>query len=407
MLDSLHIAAGEMFERQSIYFAHRVPVEVRPRSSERVFFFAFVFRGEGCMGPGKGRVRRAFTLIELLVVIAIIGVLIALLLPAVQMAREAARRNSCINNLKQMALATANYVDVNNSFPLTGYDGNTWGTGASSTNSYGAKARILPFLDQGNVYDSINFSHGSRWNNGWKNGEYNGDVVNYSAWHRRMSLFICPSDPYPGNTDNPGNSNYGVNYGVSRYVTNWRPNGMAQTPSPWDGALDDPEPIRIGSVTDGTSKTALFSEWIKGPANGNWVSSQTNLVYQMSQTPVGFGAMNDPTLLDRMQKDCQLQAANSGAGLISGWRGEYWIWQDSYRGDGGYGHSFPPNTPPCVHGDANFERSVNSDVLSATSMHPGGVCVALVDGSVQFYSNSVSIAIWRALGTRANNDNTQ
>src|SRR5690242_7027593 len=100
--------------------------------------------------------RRGFTLIELLVVIAIIAVLIALLLPAVQAAREAARRSQCVNNLKQLALAVQNYADVNGSLPPTG--DNTKAALYPTSNNFGMKARILPFLEQTALFNSLNMS---------------------------------------------------------------------------------------------------------------------------------------------------------------------------------------------------------------------------------------------------------
>src|SRR5690349_22014314 len=104
---------------------------------------------------GPKSARRGFTLIELLVVIAIIAVLIALLLPAVQAAREAARRIQCTNNLKQFGLALLNYSDVNNSLPMQG----TFKVGSTFT-GYSAHTRILPYLEQGNLYNAVNYDIG-------------------------------------------------------------------------------------------------------------------------------------------------------------------------------------------------------------------------------------------------------
>jgi prepilin-type N-terminal cleavage/methylation domain-containing protein/prepilin-type processing-associated H-X9-DG protein len=355
----------------------------------------------------KMRLRRrniGFTLIELLVVIAIIGVLIALLLPAIQAAREAARRNTCVNNLKQFGLATANYVDVFACYPHV-YESD--GTNMQQTDdSFSTKARLLPYLDQASEYAALNYELGARWS-------YNNtaNLANSTARMQRMTIFVCPSDNNPGNSDvTAGHSNYGLNWGVSRYATGWHPNGMGYMPSQWDAATSDGIPLTPGHITDGTSKTALYSEWLKGPADSGYFANHPaskNLVYYID-APGNYGVnLSDPTVLDLMTRQCELKAANTtDPNETFPWRGEYWVLADSFRG-GGYGHTMPPNHVPCIHHDSGEWRPVNADVLSATSNHPGGVNVGMVDGSVQFFSDSISIAVWRSLGTRAGGDNTQ
>ena len=106
-------------------------------------------------GSSAGDRRRAFTLVELLVVIAIIGILIGILLPAVQAARESARRTQCINNFKQLGLATLNFHEANQTFPM----------GRQQPNTYSQHVMILPYLEQGSVYAQINFANGTGTNN--------------------------------------------------------------------------------------------------------------------------------------------------------------------------------------------------------------------------------------------------
>ncbi|MEO6809908.1 MAG: DUF1559 domain-containing protein, partial [Isosphaeraceae bacterium] len=138
----------------------------------------------------KNTTRRAFTLIELLVVIAIIGVLIALLLPAVQAAREAARRSQCVNNLKQIGLSLHNYHDSNNVFPM-GASQAPFDLGQVDTWSvWSAQASLLPYIEQGPIYNAINFS----WGSGARGSGSQAWQVNQTGYNTKINSFLCPSD---------------------------------------------------------------------------------------------------------------------------------------------------------------------------------------------------------------------
>jgi len=149
------------------------------------------------------RHRRGFTLIELLVVIAIIGVLIALLLPAVQAAREAARRAQCTNNLKQIALALHNYISANTAVPPLMIPYSPVG-GMNTGQVFTPLARMLPFLEQQAIYNAINFNVGPRWGDGAGDivGNMNGSTADCSVWGlinasatgNQITSFLCPSD---------------------------------------------------------------------------------------------------------------------------------------------------------------------------------------------------------------------
>ena len=209
--------------------------------------------------------RRGFTLIELLVVIAIIGVLVALLLPAVQQAREAARRSQCKNNLKQLGLALHAYHDSLRVFP----PGYTYRIGTLSENAAGFAwgAMILPYLDQQNLYSQFN------WNAPiW-------DPANETPREQHLSVFLCPSDPV--------SSGQYVEmgmlpelYAMGCYVANFGPPDLDENQEQRTGMFSRNSSTRISDVTDGMSNTLLCGERVNGPfltagAHGVHISYET------------------------------------------------------------------------------------------------------------------------------------
>jgi prepilin-type N-terminal cleavage/methylation domain-containing protein/prepilin-type processing-associated H-X9-DG protein len=328
------------------------------------------------------RPRYAFTLIELLVVIAIIAVLLGLLLPAVQAAREASRRMQCTNQLKQIGLAMHQYITDNDVLPPTGgIDLNyiAIGTGRVPQNS-SIHLRLTNYLEHRDVYDAYNFMLGDVVSG-------NSVAANTTVMSTSIPGYFCPSDPNPGSnkTLDLGYSvhvtcvNYAVNAGTNRTYCGGAVNGVAW----WLGG-NPSYGTRVGfkAISDGTSNTAAFSEWVKGKSGANALG--LNLVYQIPQLSLGSP-----------QQD--ISACQAASTPLWDFKGEYWTLQDTGRG-GPYYHIMPPNKPSC---NVSAAYGVIDSFIGASSLHPGGVNVLLMDGSVRFIKDSISPSIWSALGTRA------
>ncbi len=349
--------------------------------------------------------RPGFTLIELLVVIAIIAVLIALLLPAVQAAREAARRAQCVNNMKQIGIAMHNYHDVTQRLP--------WGAGPWGWNDWSTHVMMLPYMEQTNLFNALNFTNGC--------ADGNCGNINTTAVYRQIATFLCPSDPdrlsslqghnnYMGNAGSAPNSFYGWNQqsngafgqfaGVFCFV------GVAcdSPPAPPCGSANGQQPFSIGfrDITDGLSQTAAFSERVKG------IGSNNSTLYDGLNPSASFvnapGVANDgktdasPVAFYNTCRTFVPPAPISGGSLdnqdSSGAR-----WDVGYAPDTRYVHIMPPNNIFQCGGD-NDDAGRQAG-YSGTSRHSGGVNVLLCDGSVRFIKNSVSAQAWWGLGTRA------
>lgn len=307
------------------------------------------------------RQRHGFTLVELLVVIAIIGILIALLLPAVQAAREAARRSQCTNNLKQIALAMHNYHDTHKVFPYgfrtTFPAGMAYPAYCHNRDSW--FHRILPHVEQGAMYDN-----------------YEGDCANVSATASNhvhniaasmgfMSVvldgFMCPSDPAGPAYAEPGGVRWGGNY--------------------------------VGCIGDRTTTNASWSTGVNGMLGGNFSTKFRDVVDGTSNTMLMSEA---------------LQRVSRPPGYSWGCAGCYWI--GGAHGEVLFTAREAPNTPladqnylcksttytraPCV-----TNRTVRWNF--ARSLHPGGVNVCLTDGSTRFLSETINLVTYSALSTRA------
>jgi prepilin-type processing-associated H-X9-DG protein len=277
------------------------------------------------------------------------------------------------------------------------------------------KSRLLPYLEQQTVYNSLNFNHYpgpinpndpndpySDGSGGWKQI---GGMVNLTAYSTKISTFICPSDANPGNP-NPAipSTNYPNNYGSNRWYSQvaWAPNGPAYFPG-WDTLIRDQ--ISFDDVTDGLNSTAIFSEWVKGPGNLN--TDGLGTIYN-SSGGIDCGAFRDgcsKAFTTNQNADYALmQVCLQQAKLrVSGYKGEYWHLQDPGRG-GWYAHTMPPNTKSCRCWGGGFQLPYDGDmesIMAASSAHPGGVNVLFMDGSVRFVKSSINYQVWLAIASIA------
>jgi len=358
---------------------------------------------------------RGFTLIELLVVISIIAVLIALLLPAVQSAREAARRTQCLNNLKQIGLAMHNYVTVHDVLPPVCVDEARTANGVQipqSHQNWSQHARLLPYLDQQVAYNGINWYFGARWSDGDTvyrdtnppdNATGGSDSIpQMTVLTLQIRAFLCPSDVNPGSSgtffvdgDNKlvGASNYACNIGLNRRITggradsSWLLNGPNYVASTWDKTVNGT--TNLATFKDGASNTAIFSEWVKGPAvpTGR-APNGLGEVYNLGENSDFF-----PTDYQFMQL-CNIVPITS-ANQQWQWKGEWW----GYGATMIYSHTQTPNRTSCVYHDINQDGRGTITMISASSNHPGGVNVLFMDGTARFVKSSVYFLTWYAIAT--------
>jgi prepilin-type N-terminal cleavage/methylation domain-containing protein/prepilin-type processing-associated H-X9-DG protein len=337
--------------------------------------------------------KSAFTLVELLVVIAIIGILIALLLPAINAAREAGRRASCLNNMKQLGLAVNNFVGTANDILPFGRKYDCWDT-------YTWTELVLPYIEQKSTYDNFWTLTQGKFSQNYPGP--NGPIGNDARLHLARTTFVvgmyCPSDIYSpvGNELNsPDFSYYRSSYrgcaGSGDMYGN-RPSDISSSDlGPWGvGAMgirkgqnfDAAGSIfkagaRMNQITDGTSKTLLLSEGLVsrsdpyttwgGPIGEAWYGNMGGGLFSATLTP-------NSTTADRPIGPCPQDVGDT-----------------TYRA-------------PCISLNTNapwWQPNADNAYAGARSKHSGGVNATMVDGSVNFFSDQVDLAVWRALGTRA------
>ena len=335
--------------------------------------------------------KQGFTLIELLAVVAIIAVLIALLLPAVQQAREAARRIQCRNNLKQIALAVHNYIDVATVLPPSACI-DSQQTQTTNNRSWGIHGRILPFLDQTVLFDAVDL------NTGW---DFQDAVDGL-----KIPIYACPSDSRSNEARDPGNgkvtlypTNYGFNFG------SWLVFEPA-TGQGGDGAFYPNASLRLSKFTDGTSNTLLAAEvkaWQPYRRNGGPPVTSAPASFEEAEAAVASGphfkhtghtewpdgrvhhngitTVLPPNSFLPCSDFIDLDSSAAKNGIFPKiWDCDYNSWQEGKDG---------------INGNPSYA------IITSRSHHTGMAQVALMDGSVRTVSNSVESSVWKALGTRS------
>ena len=395
----------------------------------------FSIRDSGRADATTGLQKKGFTLIELLVVIAIIGVLVGLLLPAVQQAREAARRSMCSNQVKQLALACHTYADANKAFPAgQGGTYTKWvGPGISQGGRLSWIASVMPFMEQQMVADTIAGLGGRAvWHPPYKYG---------STGIGTPTFLRCPSDSQkltPSPLVNYSPTNYVGCFGDSTKGLRQRTFGDQNTTSnqkrreKYRGAFGCATyPVRLTTTpaanatkwgarfqefTDGISNTALISEGCVGTgATGD--SSSENYDYRTAEVIGIAGVQNNPSACLGARNGQKLKAGYTVHSVKGG------NYADGYISRTGFNTVLPPNSPSCgvVQNPVNW----NHGVMSASSYHPGGVVLAMADGGTTFITNSIDVGpdltkkiewwegkqspygVWGALGSKAGGEVTR
>ena len=343
--------------------------------------------------------RRGFTLIELLVVIAIIAILVSLLLPAVQQAREAARRSQCQNNLKQLGLAMFNYESTYKAFPIAMGGTGTCpppggGLPTGNCNRLAGTVGLTPFLDADALWNTI--SRPNQVGGMWPAMGPPPWEGNYAPWNTQLATLLCPSDG--AQVTGTADTNYGFNWGDNG--TGIDQNNL----SAYRGMAQRYRSLKLADIRDGTTQTLLMGEI--GRFDGNlayvgrvWRSGGVSGLAANPRTCV-------TTVQDVNNPGFYKQATGTNVFIDRGTR-----WSDGGTPFTGFMTILPPNGPSCMGRDNDW----SDGVLSAGSKHSGGVQFVMGDGSVRFVSETIDAGnssaaqvtsgnspygVWGALGTR-------
>ncbi len=322
---------------------------------------------------------RGFTLIELLVVIFVLGVLLALLFPAVMSSRQAARRLECSNHLKQIGIALSSHHQSQGAFPAGvrsgGFDE---GIGSEvAVDPLSVHYQLLPYIELSPIYDSINVSLGSA------TAPISTHPTNATSRSMAIEGFLCPADPGGPRTGN----NYRASFGALVYEFEGRDRQGA-------GTFSGFKRLAAHNIRDGLSQTAAFSERVRGSRDeGSWDRF----------TDIWHSGLNN-FVRRTIEADEMIGACDASPGSsIRVWTNAGESWLTGEYADTTYNHVAPPNwsVMDCsIHGPPSDLGDVVGGAVSARSYHGNGVNLLLLDGSARFVIDSVDLNIWRATGTR-------
>lgn len=329
----------------------------------------------------RKRKRSGFTLVELLVVIAIIGILIALLLPAVQAAREAARRSQCTNNLKQWGLALHNYHDTFNAFPRYSQVGRVSGSGIGLY-GYTVHVKILPFIEQQALYDRIKTVTSDFY--------LDSNSIDSLTATLPISAFICPSNEAYPLYGHLGNTHYAVSAGsnIGWSIADTRHNGVFQARVE----------TKMAGISDGTSNTIMVAEQRTGDNDDTMYHRESDLVRGLVWTGNNESTSQGPITqaqVDTAGAACHANPSNHSSVMSYRYcRGSfiYTIFNTLATPNWKY--------PDCMTSTSTSSHGSSTGIYPARSPHPGGVNHAMADGSVHFISETVDMLTYQGLGSR-------
>jgi prepilin-type processing-associated H-X9-DG protein len=330
--------------------------------------------------------RVAFTLIELMVSVGVLSILVGLSLPAVQAAREAARRTQCQNNLRHIGLAVHNYIASHNMFPPARMLHPR--TGPKYFGLHSIHTRILPYLDHQEFYNAVNFSISTLPFDSWgappelmdpRGIEW--DMMNITIVQSNIRNFLCPSDT---DTLAAFGNNYRGNAGVGPgYAMD------AEYPDSGNGIFSEVMQVSPAQVPDGLSHTVCFSERLRG-------SGQDIIP---NPTRDCFVSLARAFTADEIMVACRAGATLNPTIFFSS-SGQYWFWTGRERTL--YTHTQGPNG---VIPDCFWKNSVPAlGMATSRGLHPGGVNVLMSDGSLRLVGDGISLPVWRGIGTRNGNE---
>jgi prepilin-type N-terminal cleavage/methylation domain-containing protein/prepilin-type processing-associated H-X9-DG protein len=317
---------------------------------------------------------RAFTLVELLVVIAIIGILVALLLPAIQAAREAARRTECGNKMKQLGIAMQNYHDTYKAFPALG----TRGMGEDVGWYFSWVIPILPYIEQAQMHDAImararpnGAGLPTPWNTGNDGtpGTY-GPLWRETNWKRDLQALRCPSDTLPPDRgESPSFLNYRVCVGDDYHQNHFRPDQSSRQNR---GIFQCERWVNMSAIIDGTSTTVMLGELVGGGDARDVLGGVA--VNVQTWDPANCMARVDPLAPNRLAGDVRAQFRPPGGRAMDG--RPYFV---------GFATMVGPNGPSCHWGGVDG----NEHMGTVSSRHPGGAHVTMADGAVKFINQNI------------------